>query len=193
MKNTFKIILILLCFTTSKTNACQCPLTLLSKSECNKYDVIFRGKILSVATCNDKPGVAVFEVEDVYKGNLTKQFKVLYRCDDECALGFKEGEEWIIYSNYKQIDNAFMDWCSRSRKFIKNAKEDFYAVTYGNSYDDEIKFLQDSLGLHRIMKDQLTAAQHRNQLPTPNQSIVILICSILSILLFYYLFNKFFK
>lgn len=186
------IILLFLLFVKTST-ACQCPLTRLGKAECNKYEIIFRGKVISVAPCDHKPGVAMFEIQDLYKGNLTKTFKVIFNCDDECASKFNVGEEWIIYTRFKQIDNAFMDWCSRSRRFIKNQKEDFYAVTYGNSYDDEVKFLQDSLGLHRTMREQVTASQHRNQLPTPNESIVILICSILAILLFYYLFNKFLK
>lgn len=173
--------------------ACECPVTLLTKKECEKYEIIFRGKVLSVAPCKNKPGVAVFEVNDLYKGSLTKTFKVMFSCEDPCARPFQEGEEWIIYSRFKQIDNAMIDWCSRSRKYIKLQNEDYYLTTHGISYDDELKFLQDSLGLHRIMKEQMNAAQHRNLLPTTNQSILILIASILFILGFYYFFNKFFK
>lgn len=192
MKKIIIIFLILFCFSI-KTNACQCPLTQLSKAECSKYELIFRGKVISVATCKDKPGVALFEIDDLYKGNLPKQFQMLFTCDDPCSSEFKVGEEWIIYTSFKQINNGLMDWCSRSRRFIKNEKEDFYAATYGNSYNDEVKFLQDSLGLHRLMKEQPVNMQHRNQLPTNNQSILILISSILAIFLFYFLFNKFFK
>ncbi len=186
-------LLLMFFFSTLTSYGCECPLTQLGKAECNKYDIIFRGKVDSVITCKNKPGIAFFEVHDLYKGNLTKHFKVTFDCNDPCASEFKVGEEWIIYSNYKQIDNALMDWCSRSRRYIKNSKEDFYAVTYGNSYDDEVKFLLDSLGLHRFLKDNVVNPGQRNILPTTNQTILILICSILCILLFYYLFNKFFK
>jgi hypothetical protein len=179
--------------TSEAQTACECPVTVLTKKECSKYEIIFRGKVLSVAPCKNKPGVAVFEVQDLYKGSLTKNFKVLFSCEDPCARPFQEDEEWIIYTRYKQIDNAMIDWCSRSRKFIKLQAEDYYLVTHGISYDDEIKFLQDSLGLHRLMKEQANASQHRNLLPTTNQSILILVVSILFILAFYYLFNKFFK
>ncbi len=177
----------------SQISACQCPVTVFSKAECNKYEVIFRGKVLSVAACDNKPGVAVFEVEDLYTGSLTNKFTMLFNCNDECASPFQPGEEWIIYTRYKQLNNGFMDWCSRSRKFIGNAKEDFYITTSGCTYDSEIKYLQDSLGLHRLMKEQPTAAQHRNQLPSMTQSIIILLCSIGFIIAFYYFFNKFFK
>lgn len=193
LKICFLFVFVLFAGIMLSQTACQCPVTVLSKSECNKYEIIFRGKVLSVAPCKNKPGVAVFEVNDLFKGNLTKTFKILFSCDDPCARPFQEGEEWIIYSRFKQIDNAMIDWCSRSRKFIKLETEDYYLVTHGISYDDEIKFLQDSLGLHRIMKEQLNASQQRNLIPTTNESIMILVASILFIFLFYYLFNKFFK
>lgn len=172
---------------------CQCPLTQLGKAECGKYDIIFRGTIDSVGLCGNVPGLVVFSIKDLYKGVATQKFKLLYECDDPCFYQFKVGEEWIIYSHYKQMDRAKMDWCSRSRRYIKSEKEDFYAATYGCSYNEEVKFLQDSLGIHRLMKQQLTPEQLKNQLPTSNQQIVILICSLLCVILFYYLFNKFFK
>jgi hypothetical protein len=172
---------------------CQCPITLLSKKECSKYDIIFRGTIDSVGMCGNVPGIVVFTVKDLYAGIASEKFKLQYNCDNECFYQFRAGEEWIIYSNYRQVGVGMMEWCSRSRRFIKNEKEDYYSATSGNSYNDEVKFLQDSLGLHRLSKEQLTPDKLRNQLPTVNQQIIILICSLLCVLLFYYLFNKFFK
>ncbi|MDZ4665123.1 MAG: hypothetical protein SGJ15_09625 [Bacteroidota bacterium] len=175
------------------TFPCQCPHSVLTKAECNTYDIIFRGTVLSVATCDNKPGVAIFKIKDLYKGALTEQFKVIFSCDEECSYQFKEGEEWIIYSNFKQIDRAKLDWCSRSRRLIKNVKEDYYVVTHGNTYDEEAKFLQDSIGIHRLLKQQLNPEELKNKLPSPNQQIIIIICSLTCLILFYYLFNKFFK
>jgi len=190
MKTT---VLIIFCFFTSLGEACQCMLTNLSKQECSKYEIIFRGKIKEVVSCNNKPGEAIFEVLDLFKGAASKKIMVMFDCNDPCAIGFKEGEEWIIYSRYRQVNKAMMDWCSRSRKFIGNQKQDFYAVTYGNSYDEELKFLNDSLGLHRLLKEEPLTNADRNKRPTVNQSIVMLILSLVSIVVFYYLFNKFFK
>jgi hypothetical protein len=172
--------------------ACQCPLTRLGLEECAKYEIIFKGKIVSVVDCKDKFGEAMFEVQELYKGNVTKEFKVLFECDVECAQKFSVGEEWIIYSRYKQIDNAKMDWCSRSRKYFKIDKEDFYSVTYGNDYYDEVKFLREKLGLHRLLV-QKSQIGNRNELPDKNQMVIILLCSLAAIVLFYYLFNKFVK
>lgn len=173
--------------------ACQCPLTALGLEESNKYEVIFKGKVISVETCKDKFGTAIFEVEELYKGNASKKFTVLFECGVECAQEFSAGEEWIIYSRYKQIDKALMDWCSRSRKFFKNPKEDFYAVTYGNDYYDELKFLREKLGIHRLLVLKESTTQNRNERPTANQTILMLVISISAILLFYWLFKKYFK
>ncbi len=188
------VIILFFLLSSAISEACQCPLTKLGKAECNKYEIIFRGKVKSTVTCNDKPGEALFEIIDLYKGNAYPEFKIMFDCKDPCSVGFNVGEEWIIYSRYKQIDNAMMDWCSRSRKFIAQAKEDYYAVTYGNSYDDEVKFLMDSLGLHRTLNpDNKPNANNRNELPSTNQSIIILVCSLVSIIVFFYLINKYLK
>lgn len=195
MQLNFKILLFFILFNCFylPSNACQCPLTNLSIEECNRYEIIFKGKIISVKNCEGKYGEAIFEVEELYKGNATKQFKVLFECGVECAMQFNAGEEWIIYSRYKQIDNALMDWCSRSRKYFKNEKEDFYSVNYGNDYFSELKFLREKLGLHRLLADSKNTSEGRNIKPSSNQMIITLFVSIAVLLLFYQLFNIWYK
>ena len=173
--------------------ACNCPPTELSLKECAKYEIIFKGTIISVKNCDQKFGEAIFEVEELYKGNVTKQFKVLFDCKVECAQTFSPGEEWLIYTNYKQIDNAKMDWCSRSRKYFKVEQLDFYKVNYGVDYYDEEKFLSDNLGLHRFLKETNTQEQNRNIRPDSTQILFILLASIAAMVLFYWLFNRFFR
>ncbi len=195
LKRFLQYLFLVLClFNTSYIEACQCPITNLSKQECDKYDVIFRGKIIKNSGCINKNGEAVFEILELYKGRINATFKVLFECEVECAQAFNIGEEWIIYTNYKQADNAKMDWCSRSRKFIKNAKEDFYAVTYGNDYDDELKFLRETLGTYKVMKDrEENQAGKRNIIPSKTQLIITLFISLAVVILFLQLFKKFFK
>lgn len=189
-----KYIFLLLFFVLSSfAIACDCPHTSLSMDECNKYELIFKGKITNVKMCNNNFGEAMFTIEELYKGNATKEFKVLFECGGECFQKLSIGDEWIIYSNYKQLNNVLLDWCSRSRKFFQNPKEDFYTVLYGNDYFDEIKFLQKELGNHRVLTDVKNGAENRNIRPTTTQTIVILLVSIACIVLFYFLFNKFFK
>lgn len=180
----------------ANSKACQCPPTQLSLEECNKYEIIFKGKILRVMDCDHKFGEAVFEVEELYKGNATKEFKVLFECHEECAQKFNVGDEWVIYSRYKQVDNAKMDWCSRSRKYFRIEQEDFYTVNYSNDYYDEVKFLREKLGLHRLLvtkKNTIDNLESRNPRPNTTGMILVLVCSLAGIVLFYYLFNRFFR
>lgn len=193
IKARIVITLLLLAASFFPSFACQCPVTQLSREECDKYEIIFKGRVIDVKDCGSKPGEAVFQVDELYKGNAGKEFVVLFECNDPCAQKFLPGDEWVIYSRYKQISNAKMDWCSRSRKYFRIDKEDFYTVNYGNDYDDEVKFLRENLGLHRLLADTTNQAGNRNKKPDTADTVVILICSLLGIIVFYYLFNRFFK
>lgn len=189
MKQLFLIVFILF----SKLGfACQCPITELSDKELNKYDLIFKGKIQSI-TLNREQSEALFLVEELYKGNAASSFKVFFNDLDDCKLELRAGDEWIIYTSYRQVDNAKLDFCSRSRKFFKVAKEDFFAVTTGISYEEELRFLQTKLGLHKLLKDNPNKVENRNIIPSSNQFIIIIVCSIAGVLMIYVIVNKLFK
>lgn len=191
MNKLFFLIVFLVVVTVSE--ACQCPVTILNEKEIAKYELIFKGKIKSVKLSEGVNSEAVFQVEELYKGNTTPEFKVLFDKSDECKIDLNAGEEWIIYTNYIQIDKAKLDFCSRSRKYIKNIKEDFFAVTTGISYDEELRYLQTNLGLHKLLKENLNKVENRNKIPTQTEFIYILIFSLLGIILFYWLIRKFLK
>ncbi len=186
------LIVIAVVFVTKVATACQCPITSLSDQELLKYDIIFKGKInaIKLSGANSE---AIYSVDELYKGNISQDFHVFFDDKDNCKLELRVGDEWIIYTNYRQIDNAKLDFCSRSRKFIKNIKEDFFAVTTGVSYDEELLFLQTKLGLHKLLKNNPNRVENRNIIPTSNQFIIVLICSLLGIIFFYWIFNKIFK
>ncbi len=174
--------------------ACQCPITKLSLEECDKYGIIFRGRIIKDTLFELKKGEVVFEISELYKGIIQSQFKVLFDSGDDCAQVFNVGEEWIIYTSYKQANNAQMDWCSRSRKYFKNEKLDFYTVTYGNDYDTELKFLREKLGLHKPLKAaEIKPDWAGNQLPTQAEFIIYLLISIAGVVGFIFLVKRFLK
>jgi hypothetical protein len=172
--------------------ACQCPQTQLTLAETEKYEIIFRGTVAKAKTCDEGFGEAIFKIDELFKGAVADSFLVLFECG-ECATGFKAGEEWIIYTRFKQISNAKMDWCSRSRKFFTHDKEDFFKVNSGVDYFDELNFLRKNLGLHRVLVQKENAAGNRNLLPQKNEFIIILLCSLAGIVLFYFLFRKLFR
>jgi len=183
------IFLILLSY---RSFACQCPLTALNEAETNKYDIVFKGKITSVKLLNER-SEALFTIRELYKGPIGEIFTVLFNDADECKLELTAGDEWIIYANFRQVNNAQLDFCSRSRKFFKNAKEDFFAVTTGISYDEEMKYLQTKLGLHTCLKSNPNMSENRNIIPSSGQFIIFIVCSIIGVIIFYLLVNKFLK
>lgn len=188
------ILFFLFILNSASVFACQCPITVMSLEECNKYEIIFRGRITINSGCTDKKGEAVFEIIELYKGRVNATFPVIFPCEVECAQAFNAGEEWIIYTNYKQADKGIMDWCSRSRKYFKNDKEDFYAVTYGNSYDDELEFLRKNLGTYKTMKArEENQAGKRNIIPSKTQLIITLFISLAVVIVFLQIFKKYFK
>ncbi len=193
MKIFNQLFLGLLLVSAFKSEACQCPTSQLNSAELQKYEIIFKGTVLNVKPCGTGFGEAYFRVEELFKGNAIDSFPVLFDCFEDCAVDFKEGQEWLIFSRYKQIGNAKIDWCSRSRKYFKHEKEDFYKSTLGSDYFDDLKYLRETLGHHRLLKEQNNAAGSRNKLPDERQRIVILLVSIAAIVVFYLLFRKFFR
>lgn len=173
--------------------ACQCPITTLNEAETNKYEIIFKGKIVSVNIKETGNSEAVFSVHELYKGNSGERFTVLFDNTDACKIEMKAGEEWIIYSNYVQINKAKIDFCSRSRKYIKNAKEDFFTEITGMNYDEELRYLQTKLGLHKLLKENPNKVENRNKIPSKSQFVIILLCSFAGIILFYWIIKKLLK
>ena len=190
MKKSLVILLLMLAW--NFVFACQCPLTKLDKNEIAKYEIVFKGSIKSIKL-NKAKSEAIFSISELYKGIIAQEFKILFNDEDQCKLDLRVGEQWIIYTNYYQVDNAKLDFCSRSRKYIKNVKEDFYAETTGISFDDERRYLQTNLGLHKVLKNDLNKVENRNVLPNTNQLIIYLVLSIIGVVFFYYILNQLFK
>jgi hypothetical protein len=172
--------------------ACQCPVTVLNEQELKKYDIIFKGSIKTINLKGEK-SEAIFLVSELYKGMLPAEFKIFFNDADACKIDMRVGDEWIIYTNYYQMENAKLDFCSRSRKYIKNSKEDFFVELTGVSYDDELSYLQKNLGIHKLMKENPNKVEQRNILPNQKQFVLLLVCSLIFMVLFLWLFNRYFK
>src|SRR4051812_34424948 len=101
-----KHLFIFLLFSSSLLSACECPpLSPVTKELCDHYDVIFFGRIDSVALCDTKGNaVAFFTIVELYKGNSEKRIKINFDCSSECLMSFAKNEEWLIYANYRKFD-----------------------------------------------------------------------------------------
>lgn len=164
----------------------------MNEKEIAKYEIIFKGSIKSIKLDKVR-SEAIFTISELYKGVIAQDFKVLFNDEDPCKLQLRVGDEWIIYTTYYQVDKAKLDFCSRSRYYIKNIKEDFFLETTGISYDEELRYLQSNLGLHKLLKENPNKVENRNIIPNSNQLIIYLLVSIAGVVIFYILINKLFK
>ncbi len=175
--------------------SCQCPpLPKLNLNYCETYELIFKGVLTKLGNCKDV-NKAHFKLNELYKGISPEEIDVYYDCSSDCAMSFSEGEEWIIYANYAQLGKPKTNFCSRSRKYIAN--ENKLQTEYVNtdiSFDQEKEFLTSNFGLHHFLKSNTNAElSHQNIKPGSLMSIVLILASIATFVLFYYLFNKYMK
>ena len=134
-----------------------------------------------------------FTIEELYKGDISQNFKVYFNNEDVCKFDMRMCDEWIIYTNYYQINNSKLDFCSRRRYFIKNSKEDFFTETTGTSYEEELRYLQTKLGLHKIATNNSNKVENRNIIPNTSQFIITLLFSLAGMVFFIWLVGKFLK
>lgn len=155
--------------------ACQCEtLPPLTKSMALKYDVIFFGRVLAVSD-NGVESKARFIVNEVYKGGLYKEVDLQFDAESDCAMSFAPGESWMIYGNWVKIGMPLTDICTHSRKLSVAGETDIYTVSGRGKWDDEKKFLWDSLGVQPFLDpaDQKDLG-HKNVVPSGMQALLYL-------------------
>jgi hypothetical protein len=189
------ILFLFILFHRISATACDCPpLPAPDLNYCNKFEIIFKGKIVSVSDC-DGISSAKFRLSELYKGACTEEIQIWFDCSTDCMMSFNAGEEWIIYANFFQHGKPRAEFCSRCRKYISNEnKIQTEFVNNDLSFDQENEFLKKELGLHHFLEVNTNADfTHQNTKPGGLVTILLIIASIGVLILFYYFFNKFFK
>lgn len=155
--------------------ACQCEqLPPLTKQMVLKYDVVFTGRVQAVSD-NGKESKAHFIVNEVYNGGLYKEVDVQFDSESDCGMSFVPGETWAIYGNWVRYGIPITDFCTHSRKMPEKGMQDFYHAEGRGTWDKEISFLKDSLGIKKFLdpadfKDQ----SHKNELPDATEALLYL-------------------
>ena len=115
-------LIILILFFSNTAYCCSCtPHGELDDQQYNKYDMIFKGKVLSVR----KSGiikVVVFEVETLFKGTgaIRKLTVKTMANESECGISPKAGEVWLIFA-YKEKNEYQTNLCTRTKNMNKKA------------------------------------------------------------------------
>lgn len=192
-KNIFFIFL----FLSNLSFACQCPtLSPISKDLCNKYEVIFYGKVDSVSPCaTNGISTAHFTINELYKGEVEQHVKVDFDCSSACMMSFSESDEWIIYSIFQRFDLMTVNICEHSRKFFSDATLDIYEIASHRTFEQEKQFLNKALGIQSfIKKNELNEQQnnmaHHNTQPSAMNKLWLLLASAVAMGIVYYVTRK---
>ncbi len=95
---------------------CSCvPLGKIDDNQYNKYDVIFKGKVLSVKNSGIIKEV-VFEVETHFKGGekMRKLTVNTIAYESACGISPKAGQEWLVFA-YKEKNGLQTNLCTRTK------------------------------------------------------------------------------
>ncbi|MFL5764024.1 MAG: hypothetical protein ACJ77K_08795 [Bacteroidia bacterium] len=192
-----KLLAFLLIFSSFWTVACDCPPSpAVNKQEAQKYDVVFYGTVDSVfGTEKADYGKAFFTVKELYKGNCPGRFTLNFEFASACMMSFSKGEEWIIYANYEKFDLLKTNFCGLSRKLPSAGEQDLYAINGRPSFDNEELLLKASFGLQPFVKENEINKQHeemgpRNEQPSGNGKIILLLISLAVMGVVWYLTRK---
>jgi hypothetical protein len=163
--------------------SCECPpLASINKTSVDPYNVIFYGKVDSIAPCGTGGlATAYFSIKELYKGDVPANIKVDFDCSTECMMSITKGDEWLIYANSKQYGSVRVEFCSHSRKFFSKQEEDIYFLSSQRTFNDEIKLLNKLLGVHTPVstegRNDNTDLQHKNDQPSGMNKIWLLAVS----------------
>ena len=118
-----------------------------------KYNVIFFGKVDSVAPCKvNGIATAYFTIIELYKGTVEQHIKVDFDCSSACMMSFAKNEEWIMYTTYQRFNLLMVNFCEHSRKLVKDGTPDASGIAAGRTFTEEKEFLQTTLGIQNFIK-----------------------------------------
>lgn len=194
MKHLYIIFYSFAFFITHSLFSCQCPIIEWTVNEVNKNDVIFRGKIKNVILHQNNYTVAEMEVINLFKGNALKLYKVLFPENDGCSIPVNVGEEWLIYSQQKQINSCIINWCGLSRKKFQNDAEDFFIATHIITYDEEINKLKENFQEIQFDSNRNNNMEfHKNIIPEKIELYLYMALSLIGFLILLYIVKNYLK
>lgn len=143
----FKVLFLLILFTlpifVEKVSACQCYELPTVYQSFNESDVVFTGKAISskiienhktyVNQSGDKVGyiekerVFIFEVIKSLKGEVSQKIEINNgRTDNMCEVGFRIGENYLVYA-FENGDSLYSgNYCSRNVRLAYSQGQIFY-------------------------------------------------------------------
>jgi hypothetical protein len=172
-----------LIFLCSNVKCCTCPvIEPLTSKQCNKYDVLFYGRVDSVF--NDKKtnkSTVQFSVLELYKGTSESTISLNFDGTGECMMSFDKNEKWIICANYSRYNSLSVSFCSNSRKQLSDTVYDYNAINTQQTFLETLEFLRDSIKIKNTEEKIIDNSNllHKNIQPSGNNKMLLLAVSLL--------------
>ncbi len=192
MHKYFNLFLFFLFFIfVSKGQNCNCiPLGPFTANDTNKAAVIFQCDINTVEVI-DGVGKVTATIHELYKGQVDRQVQLQFTSSDTCSIAIAPGDRWLIYGEYYQVKTILLTACSRSRKFFRDQKADFYAINTGQNFDEEVEALKTILSVKPILEAQMSG---RELIKPKGYTLIFLVAfSCIGFLLIWFILKKFLK
>ncbi|MCS6981703.1 MAG: hypothetical protein NZM65_05835 [Flavobacteriales bacterium] len=190
---------------------CDCPEHpgALTIKKLEGFDIIFLGYVDSVGACDIKTrrGRAFWKVLSLYKGRYVPVRLVTeYPCAGACRFDFRVGETWLLYGHKKggtPVDPIELEPCERNRPWPKG--EDAYVMYNEMTFGEETLFLRRHLLPAYVLPDTSLARKaqegevkvvdpnRHERYASPHQKLVLLIVSLISFLLIWWLMRRWFR
>lgn len=205
MKTRFSIFILFLLGNVVSVIACNCNGVLppISYEETEQFDLIAVGKITAVRTANATENLAEVAGYSLYKGVIAETFQVYFASNTSCLIPFLEQEYWLIYAKKDSLNpqKYVVNYCERTRKWVKSNTNDEYIISSGMTYMEEIAFLEKNypkkdffteaqIGEIQDKNQREITADRRLEQASPTQKIIILITSIIAFIVIYIIVRK---
>lgn len=145
-------------FFTLTTFGCQCPeLPLLDKKSFSTYELVLFGKVEELKECSAGNQKVVFQVLELYKGDLSKELvSIDFSCEtNTCFTEFNEGEQWLVYCKKNNAQDFILPDCSHTRKLIENGQIDYQEEMRGSSFFEDKTYLSSNFGIEQVFENDL--------------------------------------
>jgi len=190
-KLKFLALLPFLCLVLNSAQACKCKEhPALNKENCELYHTILEGKADSITVCKDGYSTAWFSVINLFKGESYASVSIRFDCSSDCQMNISKGDTWILYGQYFKYGQLCIDFCSRTRKLIKEG-DDFYTALNAMSYQEELTKLETIFGKRKISQKPKTEGTERILIqPTAWWKLWLLLISVVVMFVINFLVKK---
>ncbi|MFT6716922.1 MAG: hypothetical protein ACJA0Q_001570 [Saprospiraceae bacterium] len=142
--------------------ACVCDeKPTLSLQVCSLYDVIFSGDVQNTSVCEDGNSKVLFNVSELYKGDVEFVSELQYVCGvEDCSVDFHDDSEWLIFAKKNNAQECIFELCSYSRELLPDSTAVYINQLRGSTFFQDKDFLASQFDIKKRSKNELRSRKY---------------------------------